>query len=277
MIPADGTVRTLTPAEVGTLVEWAAAEGWNPGLADAEAFRAADPGGFIGAFRGPEMYAGISAIAYGASYGFIGLYICRPDMRGNGWGRSVWAAAMARLKGRTIGLDGVDEQLANYRSKGFTQAYRTIRFGGRLDGGTSSSIRDIAPELLPGVIDFDRRGFPAPREAFLRRWLAAPHRAVAYLENGRIAGYGVARQCREGFKVGGLIAESDVEAVALLRSLAASLPGILYIDVPAHRRSFIDELRAAGLTPGFETTRMYHGPAPSPARSLYGVTSLELG
>ncbi|TIN16885.1 MAG: GNAT family N-acetyltransferase, partial [Mesorhizobium sp.] len=42
------TIRTLTASEVETLVEWAAREGWNPGIDDAAALRAADPEGFIG-------------------------------------------------------------------------------------------------------------------------------------------------------------------------------------------------------------------------------------
>ncbi|TIU88228.1 MAG: GNAT family N-acetyltransferase, partial [Mesorhizobium sp.] len=72
------TIRTLTASEVETLVDWAAGEGWNPGLGDAAAFRTADPDGFIGAFVDGEMVAGISAVAYGPGFGFIGLYICRP-------------------------------------------------------------------------------------------------------------------------------------------------------------------------------------------------------
>src|SRR3954468_917648 len=33
--------------EVRLILDWAAAEGWNPGLHDAEAFLAADPEGFL--------------------------------------------------------------------------------------------------------------------------------------------------------------------------------------------------------------------------------------
>ena len=65
------------------------------------------------------MVAGISAVDYGAGVGFIGLYICRPDMRGLGYGRAVWDAGMARLAKATIGLDGVPAQQANYRNIGF--------------------------------------------------------------------------------------------------------------------------------------------------------------
>ena len=39
--------RTMTEEEVSTAVALAAREGWNPGLADAECFYAADPEGFF--------------------------------------------------------------------------------------------------------------------------------------------------------------------------------------------------------------------------------------
>lgn len=45
-----GQVRKLTRAQVHTLVAWAAREGWNPGLADADVFYSADPDGFLGFF-----------------------------------------------------------------------------------------------------------------------------------------------------------------------------------------------------------------------------------
>ncbi|TIN21338.1 MAG: GNAT family N-acetyltransferase, partial [Mesorhizobium sp.] len=59
------TIRTLSLQELAVLIDWAAAEGWNPGLEDAAMFQAADPEGFIGAFVGNEMVAAVSAVAYG--------------------------------------------------------------------------------------------------------------------------------------------------------------------------------------------------------------------
>ncbi len=168
------TIRTLALEEVELLVDWAAAEGWNPGLGDALTFQAADPEGFIGAFVDGEMVAGISAVAYGDDFGFIGLYICRPDRRGEGHGKAVWDAGMARLGYRTIGLDGVVEQQANYRSMGFAPVYRTIRFVGSPDvpATADSGIRAIDPELMPDVLDYDSHFFPAPRRSFLEHGCA---------------------------------------------------------------------------------------------------------
>lgn len=271
-------IRALSPAEVETLGGWAANEGWNPGLADAAAFRAADPGGFLGAFVDDEMAAGISAVAYGDDFGFIGLYICRPDMRGKGYGKAVWDAGMARLAGRTVGLDGVPAQQANYRSMGFVPAYRTIRYGGRHGAAGFAPVRPLTSALLPAVLALDRSCFPAARETFLTRWLEQPRIARAAVRGGAVVGYGVARACRDGFKVGPLFADDLPAAADLLAALAAECGGDLHIDVPETQAGFAALLADAGLAPGFETARMYRGPAPRvDMGKVFGVTTLELG
>lgn len=65
----------MSADDVALSVEWAP-EGWNPGLHDAECFRAGDPNGFfIGTWRG-EPAACLSAGAYGEHFGFI-RHCCR--------------------------------------------------------------------------------------------------------------------------------------------------------------------------------------------------------
>jgi hypothetical protein len=273
------TIRTLSLAEVGTLVDWAAGEGWNPGLQDAAAFHAADPEGFLGAFVGNRMVSGISAVDYGG-FGFIGLYICRPDLRGRGYGRAVWDAGMARLAHTAAaGLDGVPAQQANYRSMGFAPAHRTFRFSGGLPAASElPGLRPVEPDLLPALLDFDRRFFPAARPAFLERWVAGPHVALADISGGGIRGYGVARQCRDGFKVGPLFAADRATAASLLAALCARCPGDVHLDVPEDKADFADLLLSAGFSRGFETARMYRGPAPDIETSgVFGISTLELG
>ncbi|MET2825507.1 GNAT family N-acetyltransferase [Mesorhizobium shangrilense] len=280
------TIRTLSLPELAELIDWAAAEGWNPGLDDAAAFQPADPLGFIGAFVGSEMVAAISAVAYGGDFGFIGLYICRPDMRGKGYGKAVWNAGMARLAGRTIGLDGVEAQLANYRRQGFRPAYETIRFSGRgaipavRREGLHAVTRQIVPDIIvPDIIAYDACCFPAPRHAFLQRWLLAPHHGLAAIGARGTTGYAVARRCRSGFKIGPLFADDLDTALHLLDGLSeACQGGDLHIDVPAENTPFIAALEASGFAPTFTTTRMYKGPAPAlDASRIFGVTTLELG
>ena len=109
-------------------------------------------------------------------------------------------------------------------------------------------------------------------------WLQPPRVALLAMKAGRICGYGVARQCREGFKVGPLFADGTETALRLLAALAERMTGTLYIDVPAANSDFVAALLAAGLSPGFSTTRMYRGGAPVNAQArVFGITTLELG
>src|SRR6266568_5997206 len=126
----DCNIRTLRRGEIQLAIDWAAAEGWNPGLHDARCFHAADPEGFLVAEVDGVPVGCISAVAYGSGFGFIGLYIVVPAWRGRGIGLRLWAAAISRLSGRVIGLDGVPAQQENYRRSGFTLAWGNVRYAG---------------------------------------------------------------------------------------------------------------------------------------------------
>ncbi len=275
----DVTIRPLDLPEIETLLEWAKVEGWNPGLEDAAPFQAADPQGFIGCFVDGVMAAGISAIRYGSAFGFIGLYIAHPDFRGRGYGRRVWDAGMAHLEGRTIGLDGVPEQQANYRSMGFIPDYETFRWSGTLEGRLDPEIGALNDTHLPALTKFDGRHFAENRPEFLRDWLAFPRRTKLLIRNDAIAGYAVLRRCHEGYKIGPLFAVDADAAMRLIYACAAETAGeTIHIDVPAGRITFSACLEKGGLKRGFQTTRMYCGTPPSfDTAGVFGVTTLELG
>ena len=55
----DAVVGILRPAELGLLIDWAAAEGWNPGDHDGPAFLSADREGFLGLFVDGELLAAV--------------------------------------------------------------------------------------------------------------------------------------------------------------------------------------------------------------------------
>lgn len=273
-------IRVMTPADLDRAVDWAAAEGWNPGLDDAPAFRAADPDGFLMGFVGGRPVTAISVVAYGAQFGFLGFYICAPEARGRGHGWATWQAGMARLGERLIGLDGVVAQQANYRKSGFALAHRNVRYGGVVQISTPADpqIQPVAGPSIEAVLAFDRAYFPAPRPTFLQAWLGPPRRALAFVTDGTVRGYGVIRACREGHKIGPLFAESPAIADALFRALAAGAKGPVSLDLPEPNADAIALATRYGLRPAFETARMYRGQAPSlPLKNIYGITTFELG
>ncbi len=278
----DFIVRTMTADDVPLAIEWAAREGWNPGVHDAHCFRCADAGGFfVGELRG-EPVGSISAVAYDAHFGFIGLYIVRPEFRGKGFGWRIWQHAIAYLGESNIGLDGVVAQQPNYRKSGFQLAYRNIRFQGiaEIDAASAAALIDVRQLPFELLSAYDRRFFPAPREAFLRAWIGQPGAvALARVDDGQMRGYGVLRQCREGRKIGPLFADDDRTAEALFTALVARCAGeTVALDVPELNASAVALAGRHRLTSVFETARMYTKHAPDiPLEQLYGVTSFELG
>jgi GNAT superfamily N-acetyltransferase len=277
------SIHPMTRAELDIGIGWAAGEGWNPGLHDADSFHAADPGGFLIGRLDGEPIGMVSAVKYGAGFGFIGFYIVRPAWRGQGHGLALWHAAMARLQGRLIGLDGVVAQQANYRRSGFRLAYNNVRHEGVPQRATR---RD--PDVLPltqvafdELLRYDTAFFPEPREVFLRHWIVQRGSvALGIRRDSALAGYGVVRPCRGAFKIGPLFANDAELANRLLRALAATLPAkaVVQLDIPAANPAAVALAAAQGLAPVFQTARMYTAEAPRLAlERLFGVTTFELG
>jgi len=267
--------------EVQTLaVPWAAAEGWNPGPNDGAVFFAADPQGFFVAEAGGEPLGCISAVNYGDAYCFLGFFLVRPEVRGQGIGMAMSQAALAHAGERIMGLDGVVAQQDNYRSAGFELAFKSVRYarpgGGEDPGGTV----DLAALPLDLMLAYDTAHFPAPRPEFLRGWLAMPGAtALGVMQGGELAGYGVMRPCQEGFKIGPLFAAGPREARALYLALAARAPGAtVYLDAPHNNPAAVELARELGMEPVFETARMYKNGEPQwLAHEVFGITTFELG
>lgn len=278
-------IKTMGRRDLDQAIDWAAAEGWNPGLHDGDCFYAADPNGFLMGVLGDEAIASLSVVKYDDSFGFLGFYIVKPEFRGQGYGFQLWQAGLAYLQGCNIGLDGVIAQQANYLKSGFQLAYRNIRYQG-------ISPDSAAPPLLAGivplssvpiaaVIHYDQLFFPADRTAFLTGWLAQPesHR-FGLIAQGALAGYGVIRRCRDGFKIGPLFADSPDFAEALWQALITQVPSgqVVYLDVPEVNGAAIALAEQHGMTRVFETARMYTQTPPTlPIARMFGVTTFELG
>ncbi len=283
MTEYDYGIRAMTRKEINLAIEWAASEGWNPGLYDADSFFAADPGGFLVGELGGEPIATISVVKYGRTFGFLGFYIVKPEHRGKGYGLRIWNAGMASLEGRNVGLDGVVDQQDNYRKSGFKLAYRNVRFEGVTGEMSGDPLPVIELSRVPFemVERYDRLFFPEKRTAFLRSWLIQPESiALGIREDNALAGYGLIRRCRSGYKIGPLFADDPKLAETLFHSLVSRVkPGQpVFLDVPEVNRDAVSLAESIGMHVMFETARMYTGEFPDlPMNRLFGVTTFELG
>lgn len=283
MIKENYTIRTMTRTEVDMAIEWAAGEGWNPGMHDAGCFYAADPSGFLIGLLGTEPVATLSVVKYGASFAFLGFYIVKPEYRGRGYGIQIWNTGLACLKERTVGLDGVVDQQNNYKKSGFNPAYSNIRYQGRGGGilPAGSGIVPLSSIPFEVISTYDRAFFPDNRTQFLKCWINQPRSAaLGIMRNGKLSGYGIVRSCRSGCKIGPLFADSPECAENLFLALKAFVPegDTLFLDTPEVNPSALDLMKRHNMMVVFETARMYRGTIPDlPVNRIYGVTTFELG
>jgi hypothetical protein len=279
---SDLQIRSLCAEEISIAIDWAASEGWNPGLRDAACFAISDAEGFfVGEIDG-EPVATVSCVNYDDRFAFLGFYIVRADFRGRGHGLRVWKAAIAHAGSRVIGLDGVVAQQDNYKKSGFQLAYANIRYGGIVAAPPNPPPDVVALDTIPFALveADDATVFPAPRAAFLRAWInTSGHVGRALIRDGRLAAWGVIRPCRTGRKIGPLVADDRAAADAIIHALLAS-PGSseIVLDIPAPNREGIALAESLRLKPTFETARMYTGAVSSLRLDrVFGVTSFELG
>ncbi|MFE7751141.1 GNAT family N-acetyltransferase [Streptomyces sp. NPDC057428] len=276
-------VTTASVAGMSKFTEWAEDEGWNPGLSDALLLHSADPRGFFLGQLGGEPVASVSAVRYGSDFGFLGFYIARPAVRGQGYGIRMWRAAMDHLAGRNVGLDGVVEQQENYRRSGFRRAWTHVRHAGvPTGGGVAADVRlmdarDVPFDLLA---DYDRRFFPADRQAFLSQWVGhRSHTSLAAVRDGNLEGFAVMRPAAVGSRIGPLYASGQDIASSLVQELAGRTPGApVALDVPDINPASMKLMERLGLEATFECARMYTGPTPDvDTAGMFAATTIELG
>lgn len=274
-------IAPMTLSDVGIAIEWAAKEGWNPGLDDASTMHAVDPGGFLMGWVGDRPATAISVIRHSETFGFLGFYLCHPDFRGQGFGWQTWQAGMAYLGDRIVGLDGVPAQEENYRKSGFVLAHHTRRYAGNVDGRAHPHCRLATPADMPRLLQMDRDVSGVDRSAYLSAWLTQTQtrQTMVCERGGQITGLGTIRACREGHKIGPLFAPDGETALCLIEALVVEgTAHQINIDIPDPNQIGVDLAGGLGLAPVFSCARMYRGEQLNRRLAcIIGETSFELG
>jgi len=275
------TVRRMDLDDLDAVLGWAAEEGWNPGVGDAEAFYAADPQGFLIKEVEGQPVAAISVVNHDAHFAFLGLYLCRPAFRGQGHGLEVWRAGIAHAGARSIGLDGVPDQQDNYARSGFVKYGSTVRFEGLIDPSPDPRIHRAVPDQRPLLVARDADLCGMQRTAFAAAWFdhSATRQTLVLMNGAQVTGYATFRQCVSGTKVGPLCAATKDDAHALLAANPFAKPGApCFVDVQGHDTPLAALLTGLGFEPVFETARMFRGAPPDAQPAPFqAIATMELG
>jgi len=273
----------MTRGEVQTAIDFAAAEGWNPGLADAECFRAADPEGFFCAESGGRIVGTVSVVNYNADFSFAGLFVVAPEFREQGIGMQLYRNAMAHAGSRVVGGDGVIGMVEKYeKDGGLFLHYQNARYEGTGGGTMPAGLTPVSDVRFSDLVAYDAAHFPASRENFLRCWISRPgHYGLAQRDkSGNLTGYGVRRACGTGHKIGPLFAQDRATAEKILDGLLAGIPSEpFFLDIPVINPAATALVRDRGVRPVFFTARLYSTKEPVvlPFDEIFGITTFELG
>ncbi len=276
------SIEHMTRTEVDIAIEWARSEGWNPGVHDAECFYQADPKGFYAAKLDDEIVGTVSLVKYKGDFAFEGLYIVKPEFRGQGIGKQIQDYAMEKCREVNLGLDGVVAMQKKYEQYGFRFAHNNIRYVGTAKGQLSGRCQPIQRGDFREIAAFDSECFTRDRSKFLDCWLFQKDAASMLSRNqetDEISGYGVIRRCMQGHKIGPLFANDSATAELLLDSLTSKVPNeTVFLDVPQPHVAAVELAQKRGMQPVFSTVRMYTKTAHSlPLDRIFGVTTFELG
>jgi [ribosomal protein S18]-alanine N-acetyltransferase len=286
---------------VPLVTSWARSEGFTPGAGDVMIYRHTDRQGLWLGWLGQKPVGCIAGVRYNAAYGFIGLFLVRPEHRGRGYGLELWQHALDHLADLPcIGLEAAPERVDDYAGWGFRPASVTTRWQlisdgsgtdspsdpGSHGGSTGPGVRLVEGVAIPkaAVQAYDAQREPSPRPHFLADWLSHPAGTVLALLDGEghCHGFGRIRPCLlprgEGWRIGPLLAESPELAELLLKALIHRHPGVVLIDAPGANPAAAVLVEALGFRPHSRTQRMYRGTPPAVSlREVYGLACLELG
>ncbi len=284
--PENLQLKLLDKAGLNTLIAWAKAEGWNPGVQESDVFWATDPQGFYGFFHQDELIAGGAVVSYDKAFGFMGLFIVHPTYRGQGIGRKLWHLRRDLLLSRlnpdaSIGMDGVVAMQPFYEKGGFKISFRDERYecmGKAMS--YSVNVLPITSKDYDQIAPYDTLCFGYARPNFLKNWLVMPQsQAFQYVDEGEIKGYAVIRKVDKGFKIGPLFANDANIAEELYKAcLDSAVENPVYLDIPTVNEAALDLVQKFEATYIFECARMYYGTPPKVnLNRIFGITTFELG
>ncbi|TYO61878.1 GNAT family N-acetyltransferase [Bradyrhizobium hipponense] len=211
---------------------------------------------------------------YGEAHASAGMIIVAKAAQGRGYGAQLMDALLASAYPRAIVLNSTAEGQALYRRRGFApigviHQHQGIPTG-RHEAPRPSLVRAMAPSDFEAIARLDRQAMGWARRPLLER-LVQSGDGYVLLRDGMPHGYGISRRFGRGLVVGPVVAESQVDARALIEAVLARL-GSVFVRIDTSASSQLGEwLEGIGLRQVGDATTMVLGtqmPSTGPARTF---------
>ena len=270
-------------------MELSAGAGWNQVNADWRVFL--ELGHLVGVdVTGDGVVGTAATLPLGHDFGWISMMLVAPTFRRRGIGRQLLGACVLDLaaQGLVPGLDATPAGRELYREFDFRDGWALTRWrcaGTQVAPAEAADegkleIRAATAADLDAIAGLDRWAFGCERRSVLARLIErAPGLATVAVGGGVPCGFLLAREGREAFQIGPIVAtEADV-ATALLARAVTSLASGACIDLLDGHQEVGAWLAARGFAPERRLTRMlFRRDEPfGDARLAFAIAGPELG
>lgn len=233
-----------------------------------------------------ELVASALILPYAGSVAWIAMVLTTARRRRRGLATQNLRRAIERCEelGLIAGLDATPAGREVYLPLGFRDVFPLQRLVADAPRPSApafadASLRPLREGDLDAVTELDAAVFGAARPHVIRHLHAAePERAFLAGNDGRIAGFVLARRGRVALHIGPVTAGDPKSAAALVERALRGAPGPVSIDVPDAQEGFLTWLADAGFARARPYMRMLRERSElgEPARA-FAIAGPELG
>jgi GNAT superfamily N-acetyltransferase len=262
--PHTTALRRMRPTDVDAGLRLCRVSGWNQVRRDWDQFLALPPGPWVAELDG-SVVGTMAAIGYGTEFGWIGMVLVDPAVRGRGVGTRLLDHALELLSALpVIRLDATSAGHDLYRTRGFVDERlinRVQMITPHLAEPAPAGVRPMTDWDLAEVFALDTQTFGADRASLLRwMWHGAPEYAWVSHSGSGVTGYTFGRHGHDFEHLGPIAAQDAETARRLATTCLGAHPGHPFVvDAPADEPSWQQSLEALGFRHQRPLIRMARG------------------
>ena len=266
-------IRLLNSGDLASALELSIAAGWNQTVDDWRLLLSSPQAHCFAIEIDGQVVSTTTLICYGQQLAWIGMVLTKPEYRGRGFARRLFAHTLehaASIGIQTLKLDATDQGRPLYEGFGF-QAEQVVERWAR-PGDSAAYSHKSSSRLNEELQRFDNQAFGADRSLVLEQLanrgdLVAASDAFCFTRAGRVTSY-----------LGPCVASDPYRARALIReSVGASGTGWSW-DLLSENAAAVDLARELGFTRKRVLTRMSRGKALRGRDAMiYAIAGFELG